>query len=61
MFNSYIIKIIQRNTELVKIIMALYERNFEIAKEKKTVADRLQIYLNKYGEISTDELKHAGH
>lgn len=61
MFNSYIIKVIQRNTELVKIIMALYERNFEITREKKTVVDRLQIYLNKYGEITTDELEHAGH
>lgn len=54
MFNSYIIKIIKRNTELLKIVMSLYERNFQLLKEKNEAEQDLKIYINKYGKLTGD-------
>jgi len=54
MFNSYIIKIVKRNTELLKIVMSLYERNLELYKEKRDALKNLQFYIDKYGKLTGD-------
>lgn len=54
MFTLYIIKIVKRNTELLKMIISLYERNAKLFKEKREVLKQLQFYIDRYGKPTGD-------